>query len=447
MSAKPIQEGIPELKTAIDTSTSDLGAFLMENFYLLDLLDYLEQSRAKFLRHYTIKNLAIKGIFNMYICTHDIVRWKRTLVYLVPKLHRQLAFIENLYRSFTRLVLHICDRMDISSRKNEDLAIITGVLVFDEMENLTKEEKSDPSAVDHLQLAFKARLKVLCSRIFDKHTSERKVSVGLIIMINRVPELSFCLPPAYQNYADVKENPLRDFSPLHVPDTPLNLSACLLRRSDSNYSYYNDRQIDGCCCGWAFDSIRPSFLGLFGYSAQSFARYIHSGPQKISLGDKDLAFDPCQAINAVLGGSWIDDSSLRKSMIVFASILSFLVFQLFTVIECRVEEQQWDPEMAVIKDRLDRIAKHCRPQFFALLLRSALAMYPGFWNSIGKIKTHAESSDEVWTQVLAWLLWVVERHACERNHEFVDGIFDILNSSMAAETTESDDPDQPSNNC
>ena len=437
MPAKDIQKEIPE--SEIDDPI--LRAFWEKFGYLSELVYYLEQNRAQVFRRFTTEDqdLALWKIVNLYIDTHSIVRWKRTLVYLVPELHREFAFIEKVYRFSCLAVLCVCDRMHTLFR-DKGLAVIIGGLVFDEIKHLTKMEKPNPSAVDHVQLALKARLKVLCSRIFDddkiafKNMRKLPRSFHLMMMINRVPELSFCLPPACRGYADSNAKFLRGFLPFHVPNTPLDLPACLLRRSDSSHSYCDDRQTDGCCCGWAFDSIPPFFLSLFGHFAGSFARYVHSGQHKVSFGGGDLAFDPCQAMNAVLGGPWVDNSSLSRSMVVFGSILSISFLQLFIIIDGATKR---DPDMAVNKDRLDRIAKYCRPQFFAHLLRSALTMYHEFWN------TYRESVNAVahhnFVAVLVYA-WVRERQGSEMD-EFIDGVFQILNSSISAETTKSDDPD------
>lgn len=443
MLAELIQKGIPEFESFDDIRAQlpIIDAFVEKFGYIFDLIDYLEQRRASTLVWINIQKPEERGMFRFYVHTHGIVRWKRVLVYFVPELHRELAFIEKVWRFLCRSALYSCDLMHTLSR-DKDFAVSTGVLVFDEINHLTKLEKPNPSAVDHVQLAIKARLKVLCSRIFDEITVKNMGKLSgsarlAMFMITRVPELSFCLPPDFRSLAYIGDKSVQVLEPFYLPVKPLDQSACLLRRSDSIGHYYHDTQTDSCCCRWAFHSIRPSFLRLFGHSARSFAHYFHSGPQKISLGDEDLAFDTRQAMTAVLGGPWYDDSSLRKSMNVFASILSDLLWQLFYIIDYAAEKPQSDPEMAFIKDRRDRIAENCRPQFFAHLLRSALVMYHGFWDSNRESVTDAESSGEVWTQVCAW---VHKRHGSV-DKEFVSGVIAILISNILAETTESDDPD------
>lgn len=255
-------------------------------------------------------------------------------------------------------------------------------------------------------------------------------------MISRVSELAFCLPPTFRDYANDIARHRQDFIPYFVPATPLNLSAYLQRRSDSNDNYCDDRQIDTCCCGWAFDSTPLEFPSLFGHSARSFTHYVHSGPQKLRLEGEDVAFDTRQAMNAVFGGPWSDNSSLRKSMIVFASILSVLFGKLFEMVDY-VTQDLMDPEMTGTKDRLDRMAKRCRPQFFAHLLRSVLVMYHEFWNLDRESETDAENSGELWHQVY---LWALKRPDSGRV-DFEFGLLDILYRGKSAEMTEPDDPD------
>ena len=440
MSAKLNQKGIPESEIVVSIRESSWGfTKFRKNFAsLFDLVEKLEPFRAKSLGLRKIENHPLGKIIRFYLWTHSIVRWKRILVYVFPELHREFIFVEIFNRILCPAALYVCDRMHILSR-DQDLAVIAGVLVFDEIQHLTKMEKPDPSAVDHVLLALKARLTVLCSRIFDldDSTSKRKVSVGLTMMINRVPELSFCLPPACRNIPDTWKVSPWGFLPFYIPATPLDLPECLQSRSDSSDYYYDDRQTNSCCCGWAFDSTPPFLLSLFGHSAQTFARYIHSGPRKISPRYEHLALDTRQAINTIFEGPWSDDSNLRKSMIIFSSILSFSLWRFLSVLDFATERPSMDPEMAFIKDRLDRIAEHCRPQFFDHLLWFAVFKYRRYRNSEAESETEGEQSKEVWNQVHDWVL---KTHESE-DRDFVFGVLDILNSSFSAVANKSDDPD------
>ena len=415
-----------------------LRAFLEKFDSLFFLINHLEQSRAKILMGYAINDPGIKSIFYSFISTRNIVRWNRVLAYLVPGLQRGLASIEILHRYLWYTVLYLCDRMPKFSR-DKDLAVIASVLVFEEIEHLTKNENPDPSAVYHVQLALKARLKVLCSRIFDFDNitlkNKDKIPATLLVMINRVPELSFCLPGNCRIVADYIDKTKGDLLQFHIPATPLDLPACLLRRSGSSDDYYDDRQTENCFCGCAFDSTPPGFLSLFGHSTGSFARHLHSGPQKSSLVDGDLAVDTRQAMNIIFRRPWSDDSSLRKDMIVFASILSYLVWNLCAIINTATEEPDYDPD-TISKDDLDRIAAHCRPQFLTYLLLWVVAMHHEFCKSDGKSKTDVESSDEVWKQVRDWTL---KREGFQMEG-FVIAMLGILSGGILAETTKSKYP-------
>lgn len=418
MSTKRIHAGLKSETYDTVRIQLDQNLALMKKFgYLSALIDCLDY-RAKHSQLTTIKDRRIKAVFHLYIITHNIVRWKRSLAYLVPDLYREIPLIERCYRIYCYTALMICDRLHTFDKES---AVIAGVLAFDEIKHLTKMEMPDTSAVDHVQLALKARLKVLCSRIFDfdSSTIKKEYSVGLMKTINPVSELSFCLPPACRDYADFPREP---FLPLHLPATPLDLSSCLLRRSDSSDDYCNDRQTDSCCCGWAFDSTPNGFLFWLGHSDRTFARYFHSGPRKTSLGDEDSAFDTSQAINAIFGGPWGDDSSLFFTMAIFGSILSCLLLRLCEVIDFVEKELKTDPERADVKGRLDRNAGLPRPQFFAHLLRSAVDIYHGFCDSDRESETDDKSPDKVWIRVYDWVL----KRQHSESHEFVCGVLKIL---------------------
>ena len=437
MWAKLIQAGMKESESWDIVSAYNF-IFLEKLGYLSYLIKHLEPLRAMSLGSEIIAQPGNYGRVWAYLDTHNVVRWKRVLVYLVPGLHRELAWVEKLNRYLCHAVLYMCDRIHTFLR-DKDLAALAFVMVFDEIKHLMKMENPNPSAVDHVQLALKARLKVLCSQIFnfDGSTSKKKAPLNLVIAINRVPELSFCLPPAYRDYKGTSKEPLWDLLSFRVPNTPLGLSACLLRRSDSNGDYSDNRQTEHCCCGWAFDNTPQFILRLFGQSAQSFARFVHSGPWKVSLGDEDSAFDIRQAMNAIFGGPWSDDSSLRKSMNAFSSTLTFLLWRLFQTMGMVMEKLNMDPEMAVIKDSLDRIAEHCRRQFFVHLLRSVVAMYHEFRNSHRESETSADSFDELRIRI---------NHCAfnwqdSESDEFISGVVKILFSSILAGMIESDDPD------
>ena len=157
----------------------------------------------------------------------------------------------------------------------------------------------------------------------------------------------------------------------------------------------------------------------------------------MSSKDADSVFDNRQAIDNLLGGPWIDDSSLRNTMIVFGSIFSFLLQQLCQVIDFATEETEWDPKLVFPNDRLDPVAAYCRPQFFALLLRSTVAISHEFWDSVGEGQTDIECSDEIWTRVFAWLL-VRQEQEESKSEGFVCGVLDILSDGVLATRRELD---------
>ena len=370
-------------------------------------------------------------LFSWYVYTHSILRWKTVLIYLVPGLQRVCAFIARLYKYSCLEVLRLCDRTH--EYRNKYVAAFIVVLVFDEFQHLTEIEESDPSAVEHVQLALKNRLKVFCSQIYHsdyyKANSFKKVNRSknnvlrlLAMHVNCVPGLSFCLPPYYR-----KEMP--NAFPHCYPFTNLDLPACLLRRSDSSGYQYGNGQTNSCCCGWAFDSTPSGFLGLFDHSAESFARYFHSEPQKIRIEGVEIDFDARQAIEMVFGGSGTDNLSLWKKMLVFRGTLSDLLERLFLAIDGVTEKLEVEVETTIPEDRLDRMAGNCRPQLFTHILRWAVSEYHEFCDSIKKDDTDTEKTFEI----LHRFSLLESKRKDSKRDDFFWGVLVIWYSSVLAE--------------
>ena len=201
------------------------------------------------------------------------------------------------------------------------------VIVFHGIKWLREMDIFDPAVTDHLQLALQVRLKIFCSRIFGFDASKRIMCDEeklLAAMVGSVPELSSCLPPRYRHCSHGFDSPTRQYMiAIRSPETRLEFPSCLLRRYDSSEYCYGNTKTDSCYCGWTLDGTSSGFLGLFGYSALAFARYVHFGPREMSLGEVKVPWDPCQAINTVFRGPQIDDLSLRKRMMVFRAIVTF----------------------------------------------------------------------------------------------------------------------------
>ena len=333
----------------------------------------------------------------LYSYAHSIVRWKRVLAYLVPGLQRVLALIEKLYKCSSFELFKISDRLHKNSNKRIAASVFVMMIQELQLERLTNIEKSDLSAVEHVQLAFKNRFQVLCSRIFDSkvdsvkeaNRSKNEELRCLAMQANIVPGLSFCLPSSYQ----------MEF-PSFLPDRPLltnlDLPACLLRRFDGRGYHSDNGQTKSCCCGWAFDSTPSGFLKLFNHSALSFAFYIHSKPQKIRTKEGEIDFDARQAMNVVFGGPSTD--SLMKK-VVFRGALNFLLKRLFFTIDAL--RKILEAERTIPENILDRSARDCRPHLFTHTLRWAVTEYHKFWDS-KKDETDAERSVELLRRFNNW---------------------------------------------
>ena len=393
--AKPLLEYISESKLS-DSFDSQFGSYYdsMKEFdYLLNFIRFHERHRANFF----LLNSSGAWI-NLYVFSHSIFRWKRVLVFLAPGIKRMLDLIEKIYKYLCPAVLDNCDRLHRLTDKSE--AVMLCVTIFDEIQHLTSMEISDSSARDHVQLVLKSRLKVFCSRIYDDF-DESKVNLSksdqsspkieLAMVISRVPELSSCLPRRYQDHLWYWQKELRLRLSIKDPSTA-HLPACLLHRLDSSD---HNGQNDSCCCGWAFDSAPRGFLSLFGHSARSFAHLVHSGPQKISLREVEIHFDPHQDLNSVFGGPRIDNSSLSKSMTVFEQVLFFILQGGFCIIYWWSAHLGIDPEKIIFTDKIDRAIECFRSQVFARILQWAVVWYHEIWNSVKMREKSAEPSLEV----------------------------------------------------
>lgn len=401
----------------------------MQKFgYLFDLIDSLEPFRPRFILRKIHKHAPF-----LYPYTHAIVGWVRVLVYLVPGLQHALAFIGRIYRISSFCMLDLCDQLHKLAPKF--WAVIISVVVFDEIKRLTSMEISDPSAVDHVQLVLKSRLTVFCSRVFDESKvdlSKDDSNLGFASVVNRVQELSFCLP---QNYRTC----LPPASGLFIPvlDTTLGLPACLLRRFDSGGHCYENEQTDHCCCGWVSDSTPSGFLSLFGRSARSFGRYIHSGPHKIIFIEREIIFDTLHTVDTVFGGPWVDHVSPDKSKVIFGAALSVRFRELFSSMRYIIQNHI---KVEIPKDRLDCLATYCRAHFFAHILRSAVALYSEFLNSREQGELEELKAESCEILVLRFYKWMGNRKEPE-DENFYRGVFGILLNGLQHVATMTKSPD------
>ena len=398
--AKPVQ-GVSESEvfSAIDSQFGGTYDFLQKFVYLFDFMRFFEQYRSNFFL-FNPNGTRLWTRLWFYAFSHSIIRWERVLLFLAPGLKRVLDLIEKLHKYLCLWVFEYCDQLHRRTDKFE--AVMVCVTIFDEIKHHQFEHRQmsmeilDSSARDHVQLLLKSRLKVFCSRVYDFDESKLNLSkidkseakIKVAMMIARMPELSSCLPRRYQDTIWYWDAEFRRLLSIKKPSTA-QLPACLLPRLDS--SDYRD----SCCCGRAFDSAPPGFLSLFGHSARSFADFVHSGPQKISLREVEKDFDARQALNSVFGEQGIDSSSLNKRMIVFEKALYFSLQQVFAIIYFWTKYWEIDLEKMFSTDKIDPAVEYFRFRVFARILYWAVKMYHAIWSSDKMCETSAEPSLEL----------------------------------------------------
>ena len=394
--AKPVQ-GVSESEvfSAIDSQFGGTYGFLQKFVYLFDFMRFFEQYRSNF---FLSESNGTRLWF--YAFSHSIIRWKRVLLFLAPGLKRVLDLIEKLHKYLCLWVFEYCDQLHRLTDKFE--AVMVCVTIFDEIKHHQSEhhqmsmEILDSSARDHVQLLLKSRLKVFCSRVYDFDESKLNLSkinkseadIKVAMVIARVPELSSYLPRRYQDPVLYWDAEFQRLLSIEKPSTA-QLPACLLPRLDS--SDYPD----SCCCGRASDSAPPGFLSLFGHSARSFADFVHSGPQKISLREVEKDFNACQALNNVFGGQGIDSSSLNKRMVVFEEALYFSLQQVFGMLYLLTQRWEIDLEKMFSTDKVDPAVEYFRSRVFARILHWAVKLYHAIWSWNKKCETSAEPSLEL----------------------------------------------------
>ena len=438
VSAKLLQECISKsaIHNALDSQFDGFSGFSEKLINLSPLMVNLEPPGSRLLLN--TARYWWEDIFYWYAFSHWTIRWKRTLVYLDPRLQHDLAYLEILYRSWWSYMFNVCDQAHRSPHK--DRAVMIVVLILHGIKRLRETEILDLAVTDHLQLALQDRLKIFCSRIFGFDASKRikcDEEYMLAVMVGIVLELSSCLPPHYRSHG-FNKSVIEYFEPYYSPETRLDFRSCLLRRSDSSEYCYDNTKTDSCCCGWTFDSTPSGLLSIFGHSASSFARYVHFGPRETSLGEVEVHPDPCQAINTVFGGPRIDDLSLRRRMMVFRGIMSFWLRRSFRLMDLLIEILNINSTRKIPEDQLNHLANNYRQRIFAQILRSAVAMYHDFQSS----EREGETGAEDWIHLSCrFSLWVAEKRNSSEIGDFDRALIKIHVERIKAEGFAPDDTD------
>lgn len=284
----------------------------------------------------------------------------------------------------------------------KDIAILLIVFVFDEVQHLREVQTLDPSLADHLQLALKSRLKVLCALIFDfdrsKKLTRKSENLPSAICIDYIEETSSCLPPHYRGCSYKFWLAVRDQLPPRLTATRLDSPLCLLSRSNSNERHHDAPQTDDCCCGWTFDSIPSGVLNFFGHSAQSFARHFHARQWVISFAEVELAFKARELMNTVFRRLGMEKVSLQKKMTIFREAL-YLTLRLSFFL---THQMNTHTTIMLPEDQLSAQAEGHRQQLLVIILEAAVSIYHVFWASRREGQTDAKSIHQLISDFSLW---------------------------------------------
>ena len=250
--------------------------------------------------------------FWLYSYCHSILQWKAVLLLLAPENRHILAIFERLYRVSCLSLFKECDEAFISLQKNS--ALVVTALVFGEnqyLRNMTPEY----ALADHIDLALRSRLKVLCAQLFDWSSSQKSVrklkNWELAQNISFAGASSF-LPPHYRGCLVHDRFISRAGVPPPSDTTPWESLPCLLNRCNSNKSGDDALQRDDCCCGWMFDSLPSGLLSFFGQSARSFADCLHAKDGVITFAGESPNFKVRDLVSKLFGLSDLEEINRPK---------------------------------------------------------------------------------------------------------------------------------------
>jgi hypothetical protein len=354
--------------------------------YLLGLMDSLEPFRLRMtLKTHKMKfgRLDFFNVLQLYTYSHSIIRFKELLLYLDPELLNILLIFELLYRLACLDMFNYCDSAHKSPSRIE--AIILMIYVFDELRGLKEMPTLDPSIAEHLQLALKSRLKVLCAPIFHSDDSKAlrwKLAYPVVtVNIDYIKELSSFLPPHYSGCSSFLWADLRDEVLPHLTAINMDSSSCLLRRPNSIERHHDAPQTDNCCCGWTVDSIPSSVLAFFSYSTESFARHFFARRQS--------RFNARELMNTVFGPPSKTNVSLRKKIAIFREALYWTLRKTFHM--SRILNLH--PTVVLPENQLAAQAKGHRQMLLVIILEEAVAINHDFWISRGPNKEEDKTED------------------------------------------------------
>ena len=345
-------EGIPNVNLA--SAFSGRSDFEQKYGYLHELMDTLEPLRLR-ARLYCGDMPYMRLTFFTY--AHSIVRWKETILYIVPEMGRVISYFEELFRVSSLAVCKICDHTYKSGPR--DAALIWTALLLDEAKHGRESgiPERQPLLAESIIPALESRLKVLCTQLFDFDPPKKSISElrnqELAMFSLYQPTTRPFLPPHYrsprQSRAHVDWAVWDEVPP---PGTTVQWDSppCLRSRANGNKTGYDTLQTDHCgyicCCGWMFDSLPSGLLSFFNQSAQSFAHHFHAKEWKIGFAGEEPVLEAHHIMHAMFDATDIEQMisqkrtaivNLRKKMSIFRQALKVSLRHIFFAI-CFVKQ-------------------------------------------------------------------------------------------------------------
>ena len=332
----------------------------------------------------------------LYSYAHSIVRHKRVLLYLAPKLKHDLIFIERLYRNACLKMLRYCDTMDSLSQPEWTVFLLA--LIYEELVILNPEQM-DSSLLQHLLIAVSSRLTIFSNRLLDLDRSKKSKFTphgGLADFCYNMQESR--LYPRSKDFYDRIALASRNMVSPQQDANRLHSASCLLSRSDRNECDPDVTHPDGCCCGWTFDSIPSGFLAIFGQCSESLARHFHAKRWTIRFAEWTSDVDMGALMKEVFEKRDMEKSTLPKKQVIFREALYLslqLAFRSLTLI---------NPILPIIttEDQLDFRAYENSQLLLDRVLQKAVFLYRRFWESRDKEYPDARGIDELILDFCSW---------------------------------------------
>lgn len=332
----------------------------------------------------------------LYSYAHSIVRHKRALLYLAPKLKHDLVFIERLYRNACLKMLRYCDTMHSSSQPK--WAVFLLALIYEELVILNPEQM-DSSLLQHLLIAVSSRLTIFSNRLLDLDRSKKSKFTphgGLADFYYVLQESR--LYPRSKDFYDRVALASRNMVTPQLDAKRLHSASCLLGRSDRNECHPDVTHPDGCCCGWTFDSIPSGVLAIFDQCSESLARHFHAKRWTIRFAERTSDVDISALMKEVFEQRDMEKSTLQKKQVIFREALYLslqVAFRCLTLITSILP-------ITTTEEQLDFRAYENSQLLLGTVLQKAVFLYRRFWESRDKDYPDARGIDELILDFCSW---------------------------------------------